>query len=135
MKSTGEDLGKLLLRVVLGGLLLFHGAFKLKNGVAWMNDMLTSHGLPTALAYGAYVGEIVAPLLLIFGIFTRAAGLVVAGFMAMAVFLAHTSQFFKLNEVGGWELELQAFYLFSGLAVFLLGAGRYSVGGVHGRWN
>jgi putative oxidoreductase len=36
---------------------------------------------------------------------------------------------------GGYALELEAIYLFAAVAVALLGAGRYSVSGAHGRWN
>ena len=38
--------------------------------------MLAGMGLPGFLAYGAYVGEIVAPLLVLAGLFTRPAALV-----------------------------------------------------------
>jgi len=42
---------------------------------------------------------------------------------------------FKLNETGGWQLELQGLFLVVAIAVTLLGAGRLSVGGTAGRWN
>jgi len=135
MKSSSDDAGKLVLRVVLGILLLFHGVSKLQNGVDWMNGLLANHGLPSLLAYGAYVGEVLAPVLLILGLFTRVAGLIVAGLMVMAVFLVHTGELFMINKTGGWQLELQAFFFFNAIAVMLLGAGRYSLGGPSGRWN
>ena len=127
--------GKLLLRVVLGVLLLLHGIAKVKSGVAPIMGMLAQHGLPAALGYLVYVGEVLAPVLLILGLWTRAAALVVAVNMVVAVALAHMPQLLKLGEEGGYALELQAMYLFSALAVMLLGAGRYSVGGAMGRWN
>jgi putative oxidoreductase len=40
-----------------------------------------------------------------------------------------------MGKTGGWALELQGFYFFTALAVALLGAGRYSMGGISGRWN
>jgi putative oxidoreductase len=55
--------------------------------------------------------------------------------MVVALLLVHTSQFFTVNETGGWALELQAMYLGGAIVVALLGAGRYSVGGAAGRWN
>jgi putative oxidoreductase len=55
--------------------------------------------------------------------------------MIVAVLLVHTKQFFTLNETGGWALELQGMYFAAALAVALLGAGRYSIGGVKGRFN
>jgi putative oxidoreductase len=40
-----------------------------------------------------------------------------------------------LNETGGWALELQGMYLGAAVAVALLGAGRFSLGGATGRFN
>ena len=44
--------------------------------------------------------------------------------MIFALVLAHRSQMFTLSSTGGWALELQAFYLFSALAVLFFGSGR-----------
>ena len=82
-----------------------------------------------------YVGEIVAPLLMIAGLYTRAAAGVVVINMLVAFGLVHMADFFALTKQGGWALELQGMYLFTAIAVALLGAGRYSVGGDRGRWN
>jgi putative oxidoreductase len=135
METKTEDGGKLVLRVLLAVLILFHGVSKLIGGVGFITGMLAKAGLPGALGYLVYVGEVIAPLLLLFGVFTRAAALVVVVNMIVALMLVHTRQFFTLNDTGGWALELQAMYLGAAVAVALLGAGRYSVGGVHGRFN
>jgi putative oxidoreductase len=82
-----------------------------------------------------YVGEVLAPLLVIVGFWTRPAALVIAINMIFAVALVHTSQFFTLAKTGGWALELQGMYFFTAVAISLLGAGRYSLGGATGRWN
>jgi putative oxidoreductase len=55
--------------------------------------------------------------------------------MIVALMLVHTSQFFSMSQTGGWALELQGFYLFVAVAVALLGAGRFSIGGAGGKWN
>jgi putative oxidoreductase len=130
-----DDQGKLLLRVVLAVLLLFHGVSKLMGGIGFITGTLEKAGLPGVFGYAVYIGEVVAPLMILFGIYTRAAALVVAVNMIVALLLVHTSQFFTLNEQGGWALELQGMYLGGAIAVALLGAGRYSVGGLAGRWN
>lgn len=130
-----EDAGKLILRAVLAAMLLFHGISKLHHGIGFIADMLAKAGLPAVIGYGVYVGEIVAPLFILAGLFTRAAALVVAINMIVAVSLAHTSQFFTINDTGGWALELQGMYFFTAVALVLLGAGRYSVGGINGRFN
>ena len=132
---TSEDAGKLILRVVLAAMLLFHGISKLHNGIGFVADMLAKAGLPAVLGYGVYIGEVVAPLFLLAGLYTRAAALIVAINMIVAVLLAHTRQFFTINETGGWALELQGMYFFTALAIALLGAGRYSIGGTAGKFN
>ena len=130
-----DDLGKLVLRLVLGLLILLHGISKVISGIDPVVGMLAKAGLPPVLAYGVYIGEVVAPLLLIAGLWTRAAALVVMVNMMFALALAHTGDFAKLSKTGGWALELQAFYFFVALALLLMGAGRYSVGGSNGRFN
>jgi len=92
-------------------------------------------GLPAAFGCLVYVGEVVAPLLLILGAWTRVAALVIVINMVVAVAMVHGAQLATLSPSGGWALELQGFYLATALAIALLGAGRYSAGGVEGRWN
>lgn len=141
MENTGiplhsrDDEGKLVLRVILAILLLFHGVSKLIGGIGFITGMLQKAGLPGAFGYLVYIGEVIAPLMILFGILTRAAALVVVTNMVVALLLVHTSQFFTVNETGGWALELQGMYLGAAIVVALLGAGRYSLGGATGRWN
>ena len=130
-----EDAGKLLLRALLAILLLFHGVSKLIGGIGFITGMLDKVGLPHAFGYLVFVGEVAAPLLMLVGLFTRAAAAVVVVNMIVALLLVHTSQFFTLNQTGGWALELQGMYLGAAVAVALLGAGRYSIGGTAGRFN
>jgi putative oxidoreductase len=133
--QSRDDQGKLVLRVILAVLLLFHGVSKLMGGIGFITGMLEKAGLPGVFGYAVYIGEVVAPLMILFGIYTRAAALVVVVNMIVALLLVHTSQFFTLNEQGGWALELQGMYLGAAIAVALLGAGRHSVGALAGRWN
>jgi putative oxidoreductase len=130
-----DDQGKLVLRVLLAVLILFHGVSKLIGGVGMIGGMLAKAGLPPALGYLVYIGEVLAPLLILVGLFTRAAALVIVVNMIVALLLVHTKQFFTLNDTGGWALELQGMYLGSAIAIALLGAGRYSLGGAGGRFN
>lgn len=130
-----DDLGKLVLRLTLSILILFHGLSKVMGGVGPIAGMLTRAGMPPAVAYLVYVGEVIAPLLLLAGVWTRLAALVVAINMTVAVLLVHTGEFFSLSRTGGWALELQAMFFITAIAIALLGAGRFSVGGAGGRWN
>ena len=133
--NGAENLGKLVLRVSLGVLILFHGLAKVFGGPAFITGLVAKAGLPPAFGYLVYVGEVIAPLLLIVGLWTRAAAAVIAINMVVAVVLVHTGEFFTLSKSGGWALELQGLFFFAAVAVTLLGAGRLSVGGVGGRWN
>ncbi len=122
-----DDLGKLVLRLSVGGLFLFHGIHKVQHGVGGMVGMLTAKGLPGFMAHGAYVGEVVAPILIILGLFTRPAGLLVSFTMVMAIFLVHMDDLTKVGPQGGYALELQMLFLLGGVAIFFLGAGKYRI--------
>ena len=76
-----------------------------------------------------------APTLIILGVLTRPAALVVVFNMLIAIYLAHSHQLFQLTKTGGWFLELQVFFLFGALCVALLGAGKFSLAGTRGRFN
>lgn len=134
-QGNAQDIGKLLLRLILGALILFHGVGKITAGVGPILDAVANSGLPQAVGYLVYVGEVLAPILLIIGVFTRAAAVVIAINMLVAVILVHAAQVFELNDAGGWAIELQALYFVVAVCIALLGAGRYSAAGVHGRCN
>ena len=132
--NNREDLGKLVLRVALGVIVLFHGIFKLRHGVAWIAQPLAGLGLPAFLAYGTYVAEVLAPVLLIVGYKARLAALVIVFDMLMAMVLVLRPALITINERGGgWGVELEALIFLSALAVFLLGSGRYRLG--RGAWD
>lgn len=136
MSSTAlDDFGKLILRLALGILILLHGFAKLTGGIGPIESMVIARGMPAFLAWGVYVGEIIAPLLVIAGFYARLGGLLIAVNMLVAIALAHTAKLFAMGGMGGWALELQGMFLFGALAVVFLGAGAYSVGGRNGRWN
>jgi len=132
---NNNDLGKLLIRLCVGGLMLFHGVHKLIHGYGFIAGKLNAAHLPAWLVAGVPMGEVVAPLLIVLGLYTRPAALVEAVLMGMAVWLVHMGQLTSLDQHGGYALELQAFYFFGSIAIFFLGAGRYSVTKGMGPWN
>ncbi|MCZ2104276.1 MAG: DoxX family protein [Comamonadaceae bacterium] len=111
--------GHILLRTVLALLLLFHGWAKITGGVGWLVGMLDKMGFPGWFAYAVYLGEVLAPLLLLAGVFVVPAALLVMANMIVAYLLMHQGQVLEINQSGGWALELQAFYFFSALVVML----------------
>ena len=124
-----DAFGKLIIRLSVGILILFHGAAKMlhPDTLGFIRSMLEGAGLPDALAYGVYVGEIIAPLMIVLGVYCRLGALVVVVNMLFAIWLAHADDIFSLTDHGGWALELQGFYLFTALALVFLGSGRYAV--------
>ncbi|WP_186764454.1 DoxX family protein [Pistricoccus aurantiacus] len=124
-----DDLGKLILRLAVAGLILFHGTAKLMNpdSMNWIASLLARHDLPHFLAYGVLIGEVVAPVMVIVGWRARIAAIFMAGNMLVALFLAHTGELLTLKDSGGWALELQGLFLFGALALIFLGSGRMAV--------
>jgi len=121
------DLGKLILRLSLGVLILFHGMDKMLHGIGAITSMIAATGLPGSFAYGVYVGEVVAPVMLIAGFHARVGATLIAVNMVVAILLVHTGDLLSLGPHGGWRLELQGLYLVSALALVCLGPGRYSL--------
>lgn len=109
--------GVLLLRWTLALLMVLHGWAKITGGVGGIEGMLVAKGLPGFLAYGAYLGEVVAPLMLLAGFWVVPAALLIAINMVFALVLAHAGHFTDLTSSGGWRLELQAFFLVAALVV------------------
>jgi putative oxidoreductase len=133
--SRFDDYGKLVLRLSVGVLMLMHGLHKMMNGISGITALVQANGWPSWLSYGVFFGEIIAPVFIILGFLTRPSALVLVFNMLVAVYLAHTHQLFHLTKTGGWLLELQGLYLFGAISIALLGAGRFSVGGLKGRLN
>lgn len=127
--ATRTDLARLLLRVTLGALILLHGIAKLRGGVGGIEGMLEARGLPGELAYAAFIGEVLAPLMLILGFHARIGAVLVALNMLVAIVLVHMGDLSRLNAQGGWAIELQAMFLVSAVALALAGPGRFGING------
>jgi len=124
-----DDIGKLIFRVGFGVLFLMHGIHKVMNGIDGIEGMLANAGLPPELAYGVYVGEVLAPLLIIVGWHARIGAVLTLITMAFAIHLAHSHQLLGLTAQGGWELELQGMFVLASIGIALSGPGRISPNG------
>lgn len=107
----------LLLRFTLAILVLLHGVSKLRGGIGPIESMVQAHGMPGVFAYAVFIGEVIAPLLIIAGIWVRAAALLIVINMVVAIALAHSGDLLKLDQTGGYALELQAFFLVTAVVV------------------
>ena len=127
--ARNNAIGKLVLRLTVGVLMLFHGISKLFNpgSVDFIGNKLASAGLPEILSYGVYAGEVLAPLMIIAGLYCRIGAILLVINMLFAIFLVHAGDLLALTDHGGWQLELQGFYLFGSLAILFLGSGKYAV--------
>jgi len=115
------------LRLSLGVLMLFHGVAKIERGVGGIQKLLERHELPGFLAYAVFIGEIVAPLMLLLGYRTRIAAVLFAITMVVAAWLGHPDEILALNKNGAWALELIGLYFFGALALLFTGAGKFAV--------
>ena len=121
-----DNLGKLILRILLSVLILFHGIAKIPTGAAGIIGLTQSVGLPGFFGYAVFLGEIVGPVLLLIGWHARFGAVLIALNMLFAIGMVHSNEIFMLNEHGGWKIELQAMYLFTAIALALTGPGHYS---------
>lgn len=133
MKSK-LDIGLLLLRTSIASTMLVYGITKLINGVSFISGLLSDYGLPSFFSYGVYIGEILAPLLIIIGYRTKLAGLIFAINCLVAILMVQLPNFFTLNEFGGWYVGPIVIYFVFGLAMFYTGAGKIALSSTN-KWD
>jgi len=127
LAKNNEDLAKFIIRFAVGFLMLFHGVAKITSGVGFLEGMFSSWGLPSFFAYSVFIGEIIAPIMLIIGFRVKIASLLIIFTMIMAIAMAHSGDIFALTKHGAWAIELLVFYILASLAIFFQGAGKYSM--------
>lgn len=130
MNIDNEDTGKLILRVTVSVLILFHGIGKVMHypaSLGFIKGALAGIGLPEFIAYGVFLGEVIGPVLILIGLFCRVGGVLVVINMLFALGLAHMGQLFALNSHGAPALTTQYLFLFGALAIAFLGSGRIAV--------
>ena len=120
------DLALLILRVVLGIVMIYHGWPKLTN-LSGTIEGFTGMGIPApaVAAIFATVAEVLGGLLMLVGAFTDIAGLMFVIDMLGAITFVHAKNGFSASKGG---IELPLVLLTMALAIALAGPGRYSVG-------
>ena len=130
-----DSLGKLCIRLLAGGMMLFHGIAKLRHGISGIESMVQGHGLPWFLAYGVFLGEILAPLLILLGYKARLGALISVANLVVAIMLAHGNDLFKMGDHGELQPELALLYLLASLGVLFLGSGSISLSKGSGQYD
>ncbi|WP_417197459.1 DoxX family protein [Bizionia sp.] len=132
--NTKQHLGLLILRVSIAFTMLIYGSTKLIYGNEFIENLLEQFGLPVLIANGVFVGEIVAPILILIGYRTKLAGLVFFINCLVAILMVQLPNLFKLNETGGWAIGLIFIYMMFGVAMFFTGAGKYALS-TNNQWD
>ena len=125
MKSLNslQPLGLLVLRVALGLIFFSHGYPKLTHAGAGMQGFFVQHGLPGYFVYIAGVLEVFGAILLVLGLFTRAAALLLAIEMGVAIWKVHSANGYL--AVHDYEFPLAV--LAGSFALATVGAGLLSL--------
>ena len=116
------DIGLLILRVGISGLMLTHGIPKF---LAFIGGDMSIVGNPIGIgallsSILVLLGEFIAPVLIIIGIKTRFSAVAAAITMAVAAFIVHGADPLA-------KKELAFLYLIGFVSIALMGAGKISV--------
>lgn len=127
MNRKNIDFGLLVLRITFAILTIMHGWFHLTTGTERVRGMLSSMELPEVLAYGVLIGELVAPVLILVGYYTRWASVIAVINFIATIAIGHPAEIFKLTPTGGSAIELNLLYMVIPLALIFTGAGKYAI--------
>ena len=108
-----------LMRIITGFLFLWHGSQKLFNFPAGMPA-----DVPAFIIYGAGSIELICGILVMIGLFTRAAAFLASGLMAAAYWIAHGTHALLPIQNNG---ELAVLYCFVFLFIATQGGGIWSI--------
>ncbi len=124
--SDERSIGYLLMRVFIGCGILTHGIPKIAAGPRlWetLGQNVTGLGVPGPAVFWGFMSafaESFGAMLLVLGLLTPAAALLIVVNMGVAAFVAHQGGSFA-------ERELPLIYFFSALLFMLKGGGHYAV--------
>ncbi|MSN96382.1 DoxX family protein [Campylobacter sp. FMV-PI01] len=119
------NFGLLLLRIFLGICVLYHGIFKIKYGISNVISILEKSGIPGFLGYFVYVSEVVIPIMIIVGIYTRFACLILILTFGVVLYTAYSNSLFFITPVGGLVPEIVYLYLGISFCLLFCGGGKF----------
>ena len=116
-----SSLAALLLRLILGGLFIFHGWMKIEGYDTFLPMFTDFIGIGSKLSFNLLIfAEFFCGILIVAGLFTRLAVLPILFSMCIAYFMAHADDPFIRKE-------LPFTFLLICLPVFIMGSGKYSL--------
>ncbi len=121
-KPCSTDMAKLVLRVAVGAIFVYHGKMKLFGGLAMTTGFFDKIGVPMPGLMAPFIGglEFFGGILLILGLGVRPIALLHAATMLVAIFCA--------KGTSSWaKIELEVLLLASSASLFLSGAGAYAI--------
>lgn len=135
LNGSAPNVGSLILRVTLAGIIFPHGAQKVLGlwGGAGLDGtytyMTTGMGIPGILVACAIATEFLAPFFLLAGFLTRFAAFALSILM-IVITQTNCANGFFMNWMGnqkGEGMEYSLLYLGAAIALLFFGAGKYSV--------
>lgn len=129
--SNRFDTAALLLRTGLGAMFIAHALLKYSVfTLAGTAQFFESLGLPGFLGYATFAAELVGGVMLVLGVYTRAAAVALIPVLLGATW-AHVGNGWLFSAPkGGWEYP--AFLTLAAAVVALLGGGRYTIRALFG---
>jgi putative oxidoreductase len=118
-----QPISLLALRVVLGIIFLYHGYPKLARSHPNMHGVFIEHGMPGYFAYVAGIIETFGGGLLLLGLFTRPAALLLAIEMGVAIWKVHSGH----GYYAVYEYEFPLILAAACFALATVGAGLISL--------
>ncbi|MBT5330459.1 MAG: DoxX family protein [Porticoccaceae bacterium] len=129
---TNTDTGILIIRVTFAVLILFHGWHKIVHGIDMPMARMESWGFPGFLMYFAYISEVVAPLLILLGLFSRLSALSIFVTMTVVIYIEFRTGL-SLDQFGAPNIEGQLFYWLISVGLFFTGAGGHRIANIGSR--
>jgi len=115
------DVAALLLRLIFGGLFVYHGYQKVIHYNEYLNYFTDIIGIGKKLSYNLLIfAELVCGFFVTIGFLTRITVIPIFIAMSVAVLIAHAKDTFQIKE-------LPFLFLLLSIVVFVLGSGKYSV--------
>lgn len=121
-----DEIGKVVLRMVLGLVFFMHGFAKFQGGITNAVGFFESLGIPGFTAYVIAVIELIGGIAMILGLGTWIVSILFALIMIGAIFTAKLPAGFLGNgQMAGYELELallamSIFFIFANKSIFSL---------------